>query len=67
MPTTAGCARCDEPATTVVVEFSAMTAYLDLCGEHLGELLLGARPADVKSFSVHRSDERGVGQTNALS
>jgi hypothetical protein len=51
----------------VVVEFSAMTAYLDLCGEHLGELLLGARPADVKSFSVHRSDERGVGQTNALS
>ena len=37
----AGCARCNEPATTVVVEFSAMTAYVDLCEQHLGELPAG--------------------------
>jgi hypothetical protein len=46
----AGCARCDEPATTVVVEFSAVTAYLDLCEEHLADLLRGARPAEVSAF-----------------
>ncbi len=42
----ARCARCDEPATTVVVEFSAVTAYLDLCEDHLTGLLLGARPVE---------------------
>ena len=39
----AGCARCGEPATTVVVELSALTAYVDLCERHLAELLVGAR------------------------
>lgn len=47
MPPAAGCARCDEPATTVVIELSALTAYLDLCEEHLADLLRGARSADV--------------------
>jgi hypothetical protein len=37
------CARCDESATTVVVEFSVVQVYLDLCDEHLRELLRGAR------------------------
>jgi hypothetical protein len=48
MPPAAGCARCDEPATTVVVEFSAVTAYVDLCEDHLADLLRGARPADAR-------------------
>jgi len=38
------CARCDETAITVIVEFSVVQVYLDLCDEHLGELLRGARP-----------------------
>jgi hypothetical protein len=46
----AGCARCDEAATTVVIEFSAATAYLDLCEEHLADLLRGARPAEVSAL-----------------
>jgi hypothetical protein len=48
----AGCARCNEPATTVVVEFSAMTAYVDLCEQHLGEFLRGARSVDVTSSAA---------------
>jgi len=44
VPTTAGCARCNEPATTVVAEISGLTVYIDLCPEHLDELLEGARP-----------------------
>jgi hypothetical protein len=43
VPTAAGCARCDEPATTVVAEISGLTLYIDLCQEHLDELLEGAR------------------------
>jgi hypothetical protein len=50
-----------------VVEFSAMTAYVDLCGEHLGELLLGARPVEVVSPSTHRSDTRELDETKAHS
>ena len=41
-----GCARCDEPATTVVIGVSAVTAYLDLCEDHLASLLQGARPVE---------------------
>ncbi|HWL90626.1 MAG TPA: hypothetical protein VNP90_04615 [Actinomycetota bacterium] len=40
------CTRCDEDGTTVVIEFSAVVAYLDLCERHLADLLRGARPAD---------------------
>lgn len=47
VPEATGCARCGEAATTVVVEFSAVTAYLDVCESHLAELLRGARPVDV--------------------
>jgi hypothetical protein len=67
VPPAAGCARCDEPATTVVVEFSAMTAYVDLCERHLGDLLLGARSLDVTSSSTHRSDTRALDETKAPS
>jgi len=67
VPTAAGCARCDEPATTIVVEFSAMTAYVDLCEQHLGDLLLGARPVEVASSSTHRSDTRELDETKAHS
>lgn len=38
------CARCDEPSTTVVAEISGLTLYVDVCQEHLAELLDGARP-----------------------
>lgn len=44
LPDAIGCARCGEAATTVVVELSAVTAYLDVCESHLAELLRGARP-----------------------
>jgi hypothetical protein len=67
VPPAAGCARCDEPATTVVVEFSAVTAYVDLCEEHLADLLRGARPADVTGPSPHRSDAHEFHDTGALS
>ena len=67
MPPAGGCARCDEPATTVVVEFSAVTAYVDLCEEHLADLLQGARPADVTGLGPHRSDAHEFHDTGALS
>jgi hypothetical protein len=44
LPDAIGCARCGEAATTVVVELSAVTAYLDVCESHLAELLRGAHP-----------------------
>ncbi len=37
------CARCDESSTTVVAEISGLTLYIDVCQEHLAELLEGAR------------------------
>jgi hypothetical protein len=40
----ATCARCGEAASTVVIELSALRAYLDLCEPHLAELLQNARP-----------------------
>ncbi len=46
LPDPIGCARCGEAATTVVVELSAVTAYLDVCESHLAELLRGARPVE---------------------
>lgn len=67
MPPAAGCARCNEPATTVVVEFSATTAYVDLCEQHLGDLLLGARSLDVTSSPTHRSDTQELDETKASS
>jgi len=67
VPLAAGCARCDEPATTVVVEFSAMTAYVDLCEQHLGDLLLDARSVDVTSSSVHRADTQELNETTGSS
>lgn len=67
MTSAAGCARCDEPATTVVVEFSATTAYVDLCEQHLGDLLLGARRVDVTSSSTHRSDTQVLDETTGSS
>jgi hypothetical protein len=63
----AGCARCEEPATTVVVEFSAVTAYLDLCEEHLADLLRGARPADAAGTGPPRSDTDEFHEAEALS
>lgn len=60
------CTRCDEPATTVVVEFSAVTAYLDLCEKHLADLLRGARPADVTGPGSQRFDAH-VDETKARS
>jgi hypothetical protein len=63
----AGCARCDEPATTVVVEFSAVTAYLDLCEEHLADLLRAARPADPRDLGPRRSDTHEFHDAGALS
>jgi hypothetical protein len=47
-----GCARCHEPATTVVIGFSAVTAYVDLCERHLADLLRGARPAEPAGSAV---------------
>lgn len=38
------CVRCDEPSTTVVAEICGLTLYIDVCREHLAELLEGARP-----------------------
>jgi len=38
------CTRCEEPSTIVVAEVSGLTLYLDLCQEHLADLLEGARP-----------------------
>lgn len=40
------CAGCGKPASTVVIELSALLAYLDLCEAHLAELLAGARPIE---------------------
>lgn len=68
MPPAAGCARCDEPATIVVVEVSAVTAYLDLCEEHLADLLRGARAADVMgSPGPQRFAAQKFGETRARS
>jgi hypothetical protein len=67
VPPTARCARCDEPATTVVFEFSAVTAYLDLCEDHLADLLRGARAADPMSPGPHRFDAREFDETGARS
>jgi hypothetical protein len=53
-----GCVRCGEAATTVVVEFSAVTAYLDVCERHLAELLRGARPIDATDQAAHPSTPR---------
>jgi hypothetical protein len=39
------CVRCDEPSTTVVAEICGLTLYIDVCPEHLAELLERARPA----------------------
>ncbi len=39
-----GCARCGHASTIAVIEFSATQAYIDLCEEHMQELLEGARP-----------------------
>jgi hypothetical protein len=63
----AGCSRCDEPATTVVVEFSAMTAYVDLCEQHLGDLLQGARRVDVTRPSAHRSETQELNEPKGSS
>lgn len=52
------CVRCGEAATTVVVEFSAVMAYLDVCERHLAELLRGARPIDEEDQGVHPSTTR---------
>jgi hypothetical protein len=53
----AGCARCGEAGTTIVVEFSGVMAYLDLCEGHLADLLAGARPKDVAPSLPHGSPE----------
>jgi hypothetical protein len=50
-----------------VVEFSATTAYVDLCEQHLGDLLLGARRVDVTSSSTHRSDTQVLDETTGSS
>jgi hypothetical protein len=63
----AGCARCDEAGTTVVVEFSAVTTYLELCEEHLADLLLGARPAEVAIPAAHLLGVAGVQEKGAPS
>jgi len=43
----AGCARCGMgPTNTAIVGFSAAYAYLDLCDEHLVDLLRTAHPVD---------------------
>jgi hypothetical protein len=47
------CARCDGEATTVVVEFSAVTAYVDLCERHLADLMRGARPIGEANLPEH--------------
>jgi hypothetical protein len=67
VPPAAGCARCDEPATTVVVEFSAVTAYLDLCEEHLADLLRGARAAHVTANGPGNFGSPRFDGTEALS
>lgn len=42
-----GCARCGkDPTSTAVIGFSVDYAYLDVCEEHLADLLQNARPAD---------------------
>lgn len=49
MAAATACTRCDEDGTTVVVEFSAVVAYLDLCERHLADLLRGARSTEIAS------------------
>jgi hypothetical protein len=61
----AGCVRCDEAATTVVIEFSAVTAYLDLCERHVADLLRGARPIEVSGPGSHRTDAHEFDQAKA--
>lgn len=58
------CARCDEPATTVVLGFSGVLAYLDLCPPHLQDLLRGARSAE-SALSQARDGTAGSGVTRA--
>jgi hypothetical protein len=60
-----GCVRCDEAATTVVIEFSAVTAYLDLCERHVADLLRGARSIDVSDPGSHRSGAYEFDETKA--
>ena len=40
------CARCGARSTTVVIGFSVVEVYLDLCEVHLADLLRHARPVD---------------------
>jgi hypothetical protein len=61
MASALGCARCGRPSTTVVVGFSALYAYLDLCEEHLREVLDGARrvePGSPSSAERRRNGEK---------
>lgn len=47
-----GCARCGAgPTSIAIIGFSAAYAYLEVCEEHLADLLRSARPA-------HNDDER---------
>jgi hypothetical protein len=54
------CARCDRSSTTIVIEFAAVQVYLDLCEEHLAELLRGARP-DPRRRPTPRAEELQIG------
>jgi hypothetical protein len=37
------CIRCDEHSTIVVIQVGAVEAFLDLCEDHVAELLRGSR------------------------
>jgi hypothetical protein len=53
------CATCGAPsATTAVIGLGATYAYLDVCDEHLSDLLRNARPTGdrVESLSTPRGE-----------
>jgi hypothetical protein len=46
------CALCGQPASVVAIGWAVMWAYLELCEEHLANLLLNARPVEERSASA---------------
>jgi hypothetical protein len=61
------CARCGEQGTTVVIEFSAATTYLDLCEKHLSDLLRGARFAEKMGTGRDRLRSQRLHETRTQS
>lgn len=60
------CARCDDAAMTVVIGFSAVQVYLDLCQAHLADELTHARPLGPRGGAgnpVGRREAEGIARS----